>query len=57
MPPAHCVLYSSCRLNSAHRWCFLKLLSGAMKLPSLKVAKRAMPTSMPTARLLVGQGG
>src|SRR6202790_2168644 len=27
--------------------CFLKLLSGAKNVPSLRVAKRAMPTSMP----------
>ncbi|MNW06020.1 hypothetical protein D3C71_2023560 [compost metagenome] len=34
----------------------MKLFRGAMKLPSLRVAKRAMPTSMPMAVVAVGTG-
>src|SRR5580692_7241807 len=36
--------------------CFLKLFSGATKLPSLKVAKRAIPISIPTAPAALGTG-
>ena len=36
--------------------CFLKLLSGATNVPSLIVAKRAIPTSMPIALVAWGTG-